>query len=70
MVDDGKAKFGVLITCSDTSLRRFFTSEHAEQKIDIKAKDLYGKVVIWPQIVAVTQIEGFSSEFLNEELET
>lgn len=67
LISDGKAKFGVLVTCSDTSLRQFFASEHEEQKIDIKAKDLYGKVEIWPQIVAVSQIDGFSSEFLNEE---
>lgn len=67
VVSDGKAKFGVLVTCSDTSLRKFFTSEYEEQKIEIEAKDLYGRVEIWPQIVAVAQIEGFSSEFLNEE---
>ena len=69
LVSDGKAKYGVLVTCSDTSLRQFFMSSNAEQKIDIKAKDLYGRVVIWPQIVAVTPIEGFSSEFLNEEFQ-
>jgi hypothetical protein len=67
LVIQSKAKYGVLIVCSDTLTRKAYLSSEARQEIQINMYDYHGKVELTPQLVAVETIPRFSSVDLNAE---
>lgn len=67
LVDEGKAKYGVLMINKDTLRREMFLSETHIQKIELPIQTLHGRVEFLPQIVATEEVFGYSSQDLNEE---
>ena len=67
LVKEGKAQYGVLLSCSDTLRREMHLSSDSEQEIKISISELHGRVEMIPQIICVDEVFGFSSEDLNEE---
>lgn len=67
LVDEGKAQYGVLLSCSDTLRREMHLSSISEQKVSILISELHGRVEMIPQIIVVSPVYGYSSDDLNEE---
>lgn len=67
LVDQGKARYAAVISCRDTYFRKAMLSEKPHLSERFPAGALRGEVLIYPYVVAVEPIEGFSCPWINPE---
>ena len=64
-INEGNAVFAVLVESSTTFLRRVEKTDQAEFDFPIDKKDVGAQLDLTPQIIAINDINDFSSENLN-----
>jgi hypothetical protein len=63
LIDNGKARAGLLINCRDTFYRKIFAlPAGAQEVINIDGGQLHGEVVVVPIIYALEEIADFTSD--------
>lgn len=67
LVDQGKARYASVISCRDTYFRKAMLSDQPHLSERFPAGALRGEVLIYPYVVAVEPIEGFTCRWINSE---
>lgn len=67
LVDQGKARYAAVISCRDTYFRKAMLSDQPHLSERFPAGALRGEVLIYPYVVAVEAIEGFTCPWINQE---
>jgi len=67
LVTEGKASYAVVFACRDTYFRKAVFSSLLDFDQTFASGTLRGEVIIYPYVVATSDIEGFACEWINEE---
>lgn len=67
LVDQGKARYAAVISCRDTYFRKAMLNDQPHLCERFPAGALRGEVLIYPYVVAVEAIEGFTCPWINPE---
>lgn len=67
LIKSKKASYSLEVTCSSTGYKNIFNLETENGFVNIPIVDLYQRVVIYPLIVVLIDIDDYSSEDLNSE---
>lgn len=67
LIQDGKAKYVYHLECAQTGFRRVHITEKSDDSHMLSNRDVSGKLQICPFIVAVEDIEDFSSEEFHDD---
>ena len=67
LVDHGKARYAAVISCRDTYFRKAMLSDQTRLSERFPAGALRGEVLIYPYVVAIEAIEGFTCRWINPE---
>ena len=67
LIEAGNAAYVVVFACRDTYFSHSLISHQADFEHTFDAGALRGKVTIYPYVIAVRRIEGFTCAWINEE---
>ncbi len=67
LVEGGKARYAAVISCRDTYFRKAMLSAEPRFSERFSAGSLRGEVLIYPYVVAIEAINGFSCPWINPE---
>lgn len=67
LIEAGKARYAAVVSCRDTYFRRAVLSDKSRLSEQFPAGSLRGEVLIYPYVVAITEIEGYVCPWINPE---
>lgn len=67
LIDDGMAKFVYHLECAQTGFRKVHITDRIDDAYMLSNKEVCGKLQICPFVVAVEDIEGYTSTELHED---
>jgi len=67
LIKEGLAGYGVLVICSKSGFRKYYSNNHQEMGIKIPTNKLFDKVMIVPEVIAFENIYQYENELLNDE---
>lgn len=67
LIDQDKAEYVVVFACRDTYFRRSSNSKNSIFSENFSAGELRGEVLIYPYVIATTDIENFNCPWINSE---
>lgn len=70
LVADGFAEYVTVFACRDTYFRKASIGKQPNFTETFSAGDLRGEVLIYPYVIAATEISGFECPWINEEFGT
>ena len=67
LIEEKKASFALSITCKATGFKEIFTFENKKGTFSLPIQDFYDAIEVYPIIIAVTEIDDFTSQDLHSE---
>jgi len=67
LIAEGSATYSVVLSCRDTYFRRALASREDGLEAEFRAGDVFGEVEIQSYVVAIRDIDGFSSNDISDE---